>query len=86
MRVAGVTAREERIKRAKDNLNCFSAVSADSNTIKTFPPRKKSMILKIITEDLILTPFGRPAIGRLLMHWGFWAKLFTLQPYCLPCA
>lgn len=38
--VARVTAREERIKRAKDNLNCFSAVSADSNTIKTFPPRK----------------------------------------------
>lgn len=38
--VARITTREERIKRAKDNLNCFSADSADSNTTKTFPPRK----------------------------------------------
>lgn len=34
------------------------------------------MILKIITEDLILSLPGIASIWRLLMHWNFWAELY----------
>lgn len=64
---ASITAKEERINKAKDNLNCFSADSADSNR-KNISSWTKSMILETVTEDLILSPPGIPTIGRLLMH------------------